>query len=297
LTKHTLARRLELEVADEADARALLSTMRLGATDMAAHYDLRWNQLLLMFVAGVPLTLALVVGWEGALAWLLPGIVPALFFGSMLRIGTDGVWVESIARKRFLPFEDVAEIVQENESIAVVLRSGARVTDRVLVGRRLRRGKRLKTSSAADAAALAERMNDALSAFRARPAEQDPSALLAPRGRNASQWRKDLRALFSAASYRAPVLPAEQLWRIAEDPAAEPAKRIGAAVVLRGALDDEGRARLRVAAEASAAPRVRVALLAASDTENDEALNAALEAFEDAASEPLERQKSTCDGS
>jgi hypothetical protein len=116
---------------------------------------------------------------------------------------------------------------------------------------------------------------------RGQPVEQDPSALLVPRGRSAGQWMKDLRALFCGSNYRAPVLPPDQLWRIAEDPAAEPAKRAGAAFVLRRTLDDEGRARLRVAAEASAAPRVRVALLAASDTRHDEALEAALAAFEE----------------
>src|SRR5262249_33658053 len=104
---------------------------------------------------------------------------------------TDGIWVASILRKRFIPFEDVAEIVQRNDSIVVVLRSGARLTDLVRVGWRIRRGKRLITSCTVDATALADRMNDALSAFRARsgrPVEQDPSLLLAPHGRSASQW-------------------------------------------------------------------------------------------------------------
>ena len=76
---------------------------------------------------------------------------------------------------------------------------------------------------------------------------------------------KDLRALAETggSGYRAATVPTETLWSVALDPAAKEELRIGASLALRGALDDDGRERLRVAAEASASPRLRVVLEAA----------------------------------
>jgi hypothetical protein len=49
-------------------------------------------------------------------------------------------------------------------------------------------------------------------------------------------------------------------WRTVEDPASDRRRRAGTAVALRESLDEVGRVRLRVAAAASASPRLRVAL-------------------------------------
>jgi hypothetical protein len=66
------------------------------------------------------------------------------------------------------------------------------------------------------------------------------------------------------------------LWRIALDPAEKPDLRIGASLALRAGLDDEGKSRLRVAAEAAASPRVRVALAAVAEGDDDEILASTL---------------------
>ena len=76
--------------------------------------------------------------------------------------------------------------------------------------------------------------------------------------------------------------PEENLWRVAEDPAAEETARVGAAVALRTRLDREGRARLLCMSDASVSPRVRVALRAAAtaEGEGEEALAEAPAAYE-----------------
>jgi hypothetical protein len=84
----------------------------------------------------------------------------------------------------------------------------------------------------------------------------------------------------AAADHRNAPVPPDKLLSIAEDPRAEPLARAGAAVALSGALDDDGRARLRAAAEATVMPRVRVALEAAAREAREEELIEALSALE-----------------
>jgi hypothetical protein len=87
------------------------------------------------------------------------------------------------------------------------------------------------------------------------------------------EWIRQLRAAGSGANAdhrTAPVAP-EELFRIVEDPGAEPLARASAAVAASGGLDDAGRARLRIAAHATAAPEVRSLLeLAAEGAEEDD---------------------------
>jgi hypothetical protein len=68
-------------------------------------------------------------------------------------------------------------------------------------------------------------------------------------------------------SYRRAVVSDETLWRVVDDASLDARMRAGAAVALRKVLDEAGRARLRVVAESTASPRLRVALRAASNAE------------------------------
>ena len=73
------------------------------------------------------------------------------------------------------------------------------------------------------------------------------------------------------------MLPKERLWRIATNPTETDELRIGASLTLRSSLDEEGRARLRAAAEASVSPRVRVVLETAADDLPDDDSGEAIE--------------------
>jgi len=80
-------------------------------------------------------------------------------------------------------------------------------------------------------------------------------------------------------SYRDPAARGDDLWRVVEDTSAPEDARAGAAVALRN--EDGAHPRLRIAAEAVASPKLRVALEKASDpAADDEALDEALEAFD-----------------
>ena len=76
--------------------------------------------------------------------------------------------------------------------------------------------------------------------------------------RSADEWLSSLRGLGKGATdYRTGVLPVEELRRVVGDPAAASDVRVGAAVALRVAEGASGVERIRVAADATAAPELR----------------------------------------
>jgi hypothetical protein len=77
-------------------------------------------------------------------------------------------------------------------------------------------------------------------------------------------------------------IPRERLFRVVEDASLDPTSRAAAAVALGLELDDEGRARLRAAAEAMAAPKLRFAIekAASPHAAEDSAIKAALAELE-----------------
>ncbi len=87
-----------------------------------------------------------------------------------------------------------------------------------------------------------------------------------------------MRNLTSRDGYREAAVTSEHLWPVVENAALGSPARAAAAVALRAHLDEEGKTRLRVAAEACASPNVRVALEAVLG-EDDNELTRALEAL------------------
>lgn len=90
-------------------------------------------------------------------------------------------------------------------------------------------------------------------------------------------WLAGLRDVARAeASYRGAAIARERLVELVDDPRVSPRHRIAAAYVLKERGDDDGLARVRVAADTTASPKVRVALAAIADgTEDEHALEAA----------------------
>jgi hypothetical protein len=124
---------------------------------------------------------------------------------------------------------------------------------------------------------LAERIDEAIAARR-QSKSIDPGALA--RGERSSlAWILDLRSLLARAhTFRAAPPTIESLVAIVEDGTAPPLTRAAAAVAL-SSMGHEVRARLRVAAEATAAPKLRVALEAAAADDVDQ-LTEAIEEVE-----------------
>jgi hypothetical protein len=191
----------------------------------------------------------------------------SFFFGLRVTVGADGILMNwpLLRRRRFVPYSKIVAMAPSPGMIVFRLAGG----DRYEI---------MTTTSGRSIAleqhdALVERIEDACSAYRADNVEP-PLAALGRGGRSALGWVKDLRALSEASGvgYRAATLPSDALWNVALDPAATEEMRIGAGLALRGALDEQGRARLRVAAEASASPKVRVVLEGAAEGMDDERL-------------------------
>ncbi len=185
--------------------------------------------------------------------------------GLRVTVAVDGVLVAwpLLRRRRFVPHVQIARVTDGPEGVTLALSDGS--TYEIAIGGHPREVEKR--------VALVERLNEARDAYN-RAEGAGATVHLERLGRSLEDWVRESKALTSGGGgrYRAAAPPPEVLWRIVTDPSEDEEKRVGASLALRGVLDDEGRERLRVAAEAAASPKVRVALLASADEEDDEAV-------------------------
>jgi hypothetical protein len=183
--------------------------------------------------------------------------------------GREGVYVDRRDDRRHIPFAAIEEVVPYVDhsggktfvGASIVLRDGERFV--VPIGQD-------HFGGSGRAHQLVERMRAALAAYRSG-APVDGGEALQRAGRDARAWLSRLRRIeagANASAREAPVAP-ERLWRVLESPSAPPETRAGAAAALAGALDDDGRRRLRVVLDDTAHPRLRVALESALDGDDD----------------------------
>ncbi|MEM9194362.1 MAG: hypothetical protein AAGF12_34615 [Myxococcota bacterium] len=223
--------------------------------------NLAWSPLLL---PSLIVLCALVLGGGVALLeWLqVPAFVTVLFvllapflmlagvmkvaptiLRSRVRVGVDGVFFGKriAAAPRFVSYGDVREVGEDGGTVWL----------------RRENGEKLEIASLETHPRLLERLQAALDAFRAQDA-LDTVAALQPRDESVTEWRARL-ARASAARYREQSLPRETLFEAVEDPSASLAVRVGALVALGDTTPSE-RERVARAANATVAPKVRVAL-------------------------------------
>jgi hypothetical protein len=180
-------------------------------------------------------------------------------FGRVLRIGADGLRIRGKLADEFLAYGEIAAVAARREEVVVRLHDGREIPLPVEVGARC-----------PDIVAAIQR---AIAKSRA-PSDQDAVQIfddgvktrVGTDGTSAERVAA-LRELGTetGASYRESRLPRERLWNIVEDPSLDGATRTHAAVVLSGNLTDEERRRLRVAADVSVGPTVRIAADALGD--------------------------------
>jgi hypothetical protein len=248
-------------------------SIRLGVTQTSG------GRAALIFLATLfaPVALALAVGFVASFAVLLDrpgdafvcvvyGVLTAIGIGvewllvrplvtTTIEIGTDGVILKRLFRRRFV--SRAALVAAEAHGDHVVIRRTEGVPWSV------------ETSGNAEASVVAARIREA-TADRGYPGAEDVTLeRLDRRGRSADDWLRDLRALGGERSgYREARLDRRELLDLVENGAAPPERRIAAAAVL--SVDPEAKQRARIAAEACAEPRLRVALEKASRGEIDE---------------------------
>jgi hypothetical protein len=289
----SLGRRVEVRVKTAEEAHALLSALHLDAaqarvTFWAPSPTLVSLPLQLLFFAvlvaasslNLPERAMLTLFLLFLFSWLIPRRIVA---------GADGVRIGWLGPGKFTPYADVHGALADGDDAVIALRSGARL--RVPFKRPFRTAIHLLTFFfERQRAAMIERIEEGVLAHVRRVTDRDAAGLLARSGRTGPEWLKALQGIGSKeADYRAATMPPDLLWRIAENSAAPAHERAAAAVALRETLDDAGRARLHGLAEATAAPRVRIALEAAARSTDEEELARALEECEDDASTRDER--------
>ena len=173
------------------------------------------------------------------------GTIAAVRGVSKIKVGIDGVYVMGSGPARFHAWSRVDEVRADGGDI--VLARGGKVVLRL----------QLHGADAARKDALLERFHAARTA--AALAKNDTSHTFAA---HASSARGEALALSArgAVDYRKPAVQREQLWEVVEGAAADPSARVMAAEALAAQPESGDLARLRIAAEHCAEPKVRVAL-------------------------------------
>ncbi|MEP7122916.1 MAG: hypothetical protein ABJE95_18460 [Byssovorax sp.] len=286
---------VEIRVRDEAEGRELLRALGLDATQRAATFntpsraitDPLWSVILGLGFAALLILFGVLhrsLGLHGG-GFQLPLVVAYLGFIFATRtgvtVGADGILRSWMGKKEFWSYGEIESVQsfldtrvwrkQKWQGIELVLRSGARV--RIPVSSK-------QTLQASNLELILERIREAMESHRQGDAAAE-TALLARQARTVPDWVQSLRAIGSGAHVdhrTAPVAP-ERLFRIVEDPSLTASARAGAAVALGGSLDASGKVRLKDAAGATAAPKLRIAIEAAASGD-DAALIEALSAIE-----------------
>jgi hypothetical protein len=269
---------VDLETRD--DAERVLSHVGLDAGKRAVVAPLRgvlgaFTRGLLAFCVAVPLLMAFSNALLGpARSWvgLLLALVVTIFWVKrygypQVVVGTDGIRLIGRLLPRFVPYAEITDAqrgVAHDGSAAGA--SGVELSCKN--GRRLFLPTIAQTEDAEQA--LVERIRAGIKAY-GQAGEDRLMGALERRGRPIQAWKDDLkRVAVAEAGFRQQAFGREDFERVLTDPSAAAERRVGAALALRG-MDEEAAPRIRIAAAASANPKLRVALEAAAEGEVDEA--------------------------
>jgi hypothetical protein len=297
-TKIVLARRgigsgVELVAKSVKEARRVLLALGFDASQTVARFRTLSRAFADLRYVFVPFALAPCLGIAASIArghgpsspWPLVVLIGllAMFAVVMLvptrvTVGADGVELRWFGKRRFVRHRDIVNATQyvaglgnsRYTGVSLTLESGEEV--RIPIG---------QARSVEDRTRMVlERIQEAAAEGKREHLELDP-ALLARGDRDVGDWMRALRSLGAGANatMRTAPIEAERLWRIVEDPAGPPLARAAAAVALTSDPAADSRRRLRAAAEATAAPRLRIAIDAAA-SHDQEALQEALAELE-----------------
>lgn len=295
LEHKTMRPPLELVAWNAVEARGALRALGLNATQAVAE---RWGAS--RWMALEPWECAAVSGALLFLCWIAafskvvdPLLVLALggaaFFviplvPTRIRVGADGVYTRWLGIGRFYAFSSIHEVrCYGGPDAPPTGGHGTGVLLTLVSGKSVRLP--VHPRSVDDVAMLIERIEEALE--EAARGERTPELSVLMRGeRDDKRWILALRAIGSGANVgmRTSPLPPDRLLQIVEDTRAQPLARVTAAIAIAQVIPPSERRRIRIAAEASAAPGLRRALeRAAGDADDDELaeLLASIEASED----------------
>jgi hypothetical protein len=235
---------------EDENVRAVLEALGRPAIDPPLRFEckalgvLATGMRLLLIALGVALFFAV----RGVAMW-----GPWFFFTfpptTSVDVGTDGVVLRLLGVSTFVAYAEIDEVTHAGWRVVLRLRSGKNLT--------------LSLDKSLRGSAIAARIQEAMEKAHRPPEAPIPSNLPHEVAR--------LRNLAESADYRAAPPARDVLWRVVVDPAAPAPTRARAAVALSSSLDPNERVRLRVVAEGTASPKLRVAIDAAAEEETDEA--------------------------
>ncbi len=274
---------LDVAVLKLADARALLDALGLGASSTTAAFPIMSpafssaGGIALWSVAFFALLSACVyaIARGGGEALVAFTIVPILLLVALapaqVTVGTDAVLVRWLGTKRLIALADVVRVEKLPHVVRLVHRDGR--TSDIRVGM----PGRYAHTSVESVSALGERIEAALAA-RDTGASTPEASVLARAERPVATWVEALRhAATAEPGFRGAALIADRLWPLVEGASTDASTRVAAAIALAPTLDDDGRARVRVAASTSASPKLRVALEAVTKDDHDAVVEALAE--------------------
>lgn len=290
--KGALSPGIHLRVKDEAEGRELLRALGFDAghaaaemriaTGLLAMNPLKQMLMLLPPVFGVvalSLLSAVVLGHAAgpviafAVLMSLVWTFGLAFTPTKVRVGTDGIVTRWLGRERFIPYASVDSVQTYDEWVGTKQQRGVRVT--------LHSGEQVKLPTGqtsigtSEAARLAQRIAEAREAGRTGDAA---ATTLLRGGRTAKEWVRALRGAGEGAqNLRTAAVPHDVLLRVVEDAGATESARVSAAIAALATADDDAKTRIRVAAEVSASPKLRVALDKVATSPTDDELAEILE--------------------
>ena len=273
------------------EAERLLVAAGLDASKRTMRFELgettflTWMTFLLGPAAVVPVTTAIIRLMPlrgGVAAFVYCAVFVLLFVGlfqlvralwgpAKLIVGADGIVVDRTLRDEFVPFGRLASMTMKHDRVTLRLDDGSRVRARA------------RHLNDVQQSELKARIDAAIAAFHGGENAAEALSQLDRAGRPIAAWRAAMDALLERqATYRETPLTREQLFAVLESAAAPAERRLAAAVSLSAGGEPEVATRIRIAADACARPRVRLALQGVAEREIDDAAIEAALAEEDA---------------
>lgn len=263
-----------VRVRDELEAEGLLRELGFDAEHTAAQMRIAsgllamsvWKQTVSMMaplLAFVPAMIAFgaahnPAGSMASVATLLAYVFGLSFTPTTVRVGTDGIVTRWLGRTRFISHADIVRTETYGEAMGGKTQRGVRLYLKSGEAVRLPTGQ--TDIAKVEAKRLEHRIDEARLAHR-RGAVGGTTELLARGDRTLADWIRYLRGMGAGAvGPRAPAVPSDVLLRIVEDSRAAPLDRASAAVAAIASGDDDVKRRVRVAADTTASPKLRVAL-------------------------------------
>jgi hypothetical protein len=285
---------LELQAGSTDEARGLLRALGLDVSQIVAEfrtpsrlldkrrYGAVFGLFMVMFAVVMSNASRMLSGYPYATGLTVAVFMSCLFsfvllmlIPSRLRVGADGIEIRWLRWRNFLAYDHIMAASREergwgnSQVVGLRVELGSGDTQFIPV----QRGR----WSSDQAALVLERIREAKEAVKDGDVAVD-AAMLQRGSLTIVDWVRDLKAIGMGANatLRTAPVPRERLMRIVEDVSQPAPTRAAAAVALGGALDDDDRARLRVVAESTVAPKLRLSIEKAASDEDDDAIGAAL---------------------